>query len=222
MAMVAGISKRVNARTFRKPLNRRQVKQVQKIVEKNKELKMSWTAINDASADSGNPTFVELTTIAEGEDFNQRDSDKVNLISLDLKFSIGRLPATTNNTVSFLRMLVVRAKGRPLTVTDMTNDILVVGTTPPDIDLYQILDERILGLGPFDSDSNGMISNVVINYSKKYKFKNAKVPHMTLLYDDDESATACQKNAIYLFIISSDTTTFQVAGQAKLKFYTKD
>jgi hypothetical protein len=221
MALVAGISKRVNASSFRqRKLNFRQVKQVQKIVDKNKQLKQCWTPLDDASFDSSNPVFIELTQLTEGDDFFERDSDLVRLLSLKLMFTINRLPATTNASVTTARIMVCRTKVGPLTVADMPGS--PVSSTQPNLTKYQVLYERFVSIGPYDSDSNGFIDNTSKDVQIKLKFRNRKIPHLGLMYDESVSNTASQKNAVYLHIDTSDTTTMALQGQSLAKYYDKD
>jgi len=209
-------------RVYRAPagrkLNFRQVKQVQKIVNANKQLKQCWTPV-DQSPSSTTPYFLELTQLAEGEDFNQRDSDLVSAIGLNLKFTINRLAATTNSTVSTVRMMVVRSKVGPLVVGDLPAS--PASATMPNLTKYQVLYERFISIGPYDSDGI-FIDTVCKDISVSFKFRKGKIPHLGLMYDDGVSATACQKNAIYLYLDNSDATTLAAVGQSVLKYYDKD
>jgi len=201
-----------------RPLNRRQFKQVQKIVDKDKQLKQCWTPLTSASF-SSTPYFVELTELAEGEDFNQRDSDLVNAISLDVKFTIARSAATTNGTASTVRIMIVRSKVGPVVVADLPAS--PTSSTQPNLTKYSVLYERFISIGPYDSDGI-FIDTVCKDIQHKIKFKKGKIPHLGLMYDDAVSATAAQKNGIYLYVDNSDATTLTLAGQSRLKYYDKD
>lgn len=61
-------------------LNFKQVKQVQKIINKNKQLKHVY--ISAASTISTTGVLKEFTTVTEGDNFNNRDGDKIGVQSM--------------------------------------------------------------------------------------------------------------------------------------------
>lgn len=200
--------------TMSRRLNKRQVKQVQKIVEKNKQLRTAYVDLDDASFASSSPVFVELTSIAEGDDNNLRDSDRINLKSIRLNLVASKLPATTNGDVTTIRVLIARSKTGPLTVADFPASTIAL----PDNDKMQVLYDRYYALGPYDTDGI-FIDSVLREIPIKLKFANKKVPHLTVGYDDDVSATAAQHNPIYLNIEATGNNTMRLDGVAIVKWF---
>lgn len=186
-----------------KGLNRKQFKQVSKIVNKGKRLK---TEFADLSGDiDGTGIFQEITAIAEGDDFNQRDSDVVFL--RQVKICMALVPPDTATKQSF-RILVVRSKTGPLVVGDMLTSV----SGEPDLDKYQVLYDERFGVPAHDIDP--------IKRNKNFKFYNRKIPHLRVIYDDDESDTAAQNHGVYIQLFGSeDTHPAFIRGWVKAMFY---
>lgn len=180
--------------TTRRGLNFKQVKQVQKIVNANKALKQTYTALN-ANISSNTPSLFELTEITEGDDFNTRDSDSINLQTA--KVDLVAYASESLNGNSVIRLMLVRGKFGPLTVSDMPSSV----NAEPDLDKIQVYHDQVYTLNDVSGPAN-------INGIRWYKsFKNKKVPHMKVEYDDDTSASEAQKNPIYVFAISNQLST---------------
>ncbi len=184
-------------------LNFKQVKQVQKIIEKNKRLKVEFKNQVDVMTSVG--ALNELTTVAEGDDFNERQGDIINAMSLKVQWTVS--PNATP-TAGVYRIMIVRARIGALVAADLP---AVVGT--PDLDKFQVL---------YDKVYNVNASATYMNFGETYfkSFKNRKVPYMKVRYDDDISASAAQDNAIYLWTISGiliEGPSFQAF--TRLKFF---
>lgn len=180
-----------------------QVKQVQKIVNKNKRLKTAWYNINSA-ASSTVPIFTDITAISEGEDFSQRDSDHILAASLRVQWSM--VNANTA-TAQGLRVMIVRGLHGNL----LSSDMPAVGVTP-NLDLMQVLYDEVIQLP-------GAVFDPITRFHFK-SFKNKKVPHMRITYNDAASVTAAFSNPVYFYAISTvSTNAATVHGYAKLKFF---
>lgn len=180
-----------------------QVKQVQKIVNKNKRLKTAWYNIN-SSATSGTPIFTDITAISEGEDFSQRDSDHILAASLRVQWSMINANTATNQIV---RVMIVRGLHGNL----LSSDMPAVGVTP-NLDLMQVLYDETIHLP-------GAVFDPITRFHFK-SFKNKKVPHMRVTYNDAASATNAFSNPVYYYAVSSvGTNGAQISGYAKLKFF---
>jgi len=178
-------------RSKQRSLNFKQVKQVQKIIQKNKQLKN----VRKEIASNGITTtgiLQEITAISEGDNFNNRDGDKVQVLSMKLHSNIYSGAAGTNNTQ--IRCMLVRGKYGPLALADMPAD----EREQPDLDKMQVYFDRLYTLGAAGSGDDHI--NGVLHYKS---FKNSKVPHLLVHFDDDESATAAQSNPLYIFAISN-------------------
>ncbi len=184
-------------------LNFRQVKQVQKIINTNKKLKSKWTNFNNITMDIAG-SLIEITAIPEGDDFNQRDTDKILCQSVKVQLSLrnGVTPGPQNN-----RIMLVRAKQGTLAIADMPSVV-----QEPDQDKMQVLYDEIIGYNDVDFDP--LIRNIFKGFRKR------NIPHLTVTYDDDESATAAQRHAIYLYLVgSTDTNPGFSSGYTKLKWF---
>lgn len=180
-----------------------QVKQVQKIVNKNKRLKSAWYNIN-SQAPSSSPIFTDITAVSEGEDFSQRDSDVILAASLRVQWSIAQANTPTAQNI---RVMVVRGLHRTL----LSSDMPAAGVTP-NLDLMQVLYDEVIHLP-------GSSIDPITRFHFK-SFKNKKVPHMKVTFNDAASATAAFSNPVYFYAVSTVTTNAaQVTGYAKLKFF---
>lgn len=191
----------------RRGLNYKQVKQVQKIIQKNQQLKVFRTQLAVTGVTAG--TLVELSAISEGDNFNNRDGDKIKVQSLKMPFAIEGDTAST--ILQRVRILVVRSKTGPLVAANFPASL----TGQPDLDKMQVYYDRMYS---YMDQQESISDNVTVPMYKS--FKNKKVPHLLCHYDDDVSATDCQQNPIYLWIVGlSNTTPVSIVGYADLKFF---
>lgn len=193
-------------RTKGRSLNYKQVKQVQKIIQKNKQLKNHRAEINTGTVDNTG-ILNEISAISEGDDFNNRDGDKIQALSIKMHGPVRSDTSATGFTT--LRVMICRGKFGPLVIGDMPADT----NEQPDLDKMQIYYDRNFTVGHLDTR--------VVNDVGYYKsFKNSKVPHLLLHYDDDTSATACQSNPLYIFHVSNAATNGpRQTGWIDLKFF---
>lgn len=191
----------------RKGLNFKQVKQVQKIIQKNQQLKTFRSVLANTITTTG--VLIECTAITEGDNFNNRDGDKIKVQSLKIPYTI--CPATDNAIVQNNRIIIVRGKFGPLVVADMPTTV----TGQCDLDKMQVYHDRLYQV---IDNQDAINDHVVVPFYKS--FKNKKVPHLLCHYDDDISASACQSNPIYVYTIASSATTpSTLAGFGDLKFF---
>lgn len=198
---------RVAPRSNKRGLNYKQVKQVQKIVNSNKSLKTKRLSVQQSPTSAG--TLTEITGVSEGDDYNQRNSDRINALSIKMALTLSH--DTTNTGRVSSRVVIARSKVGPLALGDFT----LSATAQQDLDKMQILYDRC-----FQTDPDAPVVNDILHYKS---FKNRKVPHMVVGYDDDASATAAQNNPIYLLTYSSDASdgpAFQ--GYIDFKFMSRN
>lgn len=190
--------------TTNSSLSTRQFRQVVKIVNAKKELKRVYYNLNAfASTDTGNTT--EITSISEGNNWNERDSDRIQCLSL--KGNIQLYGPDTTNTI---RVMIVRSKTGPLVLGDFPT---LAGQ--PDLDKYQILfDRTYMTASEMPITERSFIS---------IKFKNKKVPGLNVGYDNSVSNSFAQSNPIYLWSRSDSALEADplINGQLELKFYDK-
>lgn len=201
-----GVVFQSNYRRFRRGLNNRQVKQVQKIINKNRRLKVFQEYFLE-TIDSGDD-LKEFTAIPEGDDIGERDTDTIHLMSIKLMLSINNHATAT---VQRLRVMVARGRNGPLAI----GDFPATPGTAPDLDKIQVYYDEIINLPAVDIDP------FQIRWFKS--FKTRRIPHLNVRYDDAASATAAQHNPVYLFMSSSEATNgASVAGYIITKFYDVD
>lgn len=185
-------------------LNFKQVKQVQRIINKNKQLKHVWTSAAQGFSTAG--TLIEFTGISEGDNFNNRDGDKIGLQSIRAQLSMRN--NTTTPTTQQIRVMIVRGKYGPLVVGDFPTL-----TGAPDLDKMQVYYDEIWALSDIESDPP-------IQRKFKKKFSTRKIPHLLVGYDDDVSASAAQRNPIYLYAETSEATNVaRMEGYIYAKFF---
>lgn len=193
------------SRSSKRGLNFKQVKQVQKIINTGKQIKTFRTTHDVTTTNAG--FFVDLSAVTEGDDFFQRDGDKIHAVSLKTVASM--LGTTALATKATIRVLIVRSKTGPLVVGDMPAALLA----QPDLDKMQVLYDH-----HYQFTASGLGDQIEINYFKS--FKNRKVPWMNILYDDDESALLSQSNGVYLFLDTDAAANGPLfRGYSVLKFY---
>lgn len=188
--------------TRRRGLNYKQVKQVQKIVNKNKQLKSQQDIASQAVTTA--KYLYEITEITEGDDFNQRTSDKIFLQSLKINMSINQAGTLTQQ---LCRVMVVRGKNGPLSTAD-----LPAYSTEADLDKMQVYYDRIVRIPATAIDP--------IQWDFFKSFRNKKVPHLKVRYDDDVSAISAEGNPIYVYAVSSEGTNgFVLSVNSKVKWF---
>lgn len=173
----------------RRPLNTRQVKQVQKIIEKDKKFKTKHDYFNVTPLTT--KSLTELTAITEGDNYFERHGDKIHLKKIVIHMSIAQNDTPTR---MMNRLLIVRSKTGPLVVAD-----LPAYDAEVDLDDMAILHEEIFNIQSVDNTQP-------IQRTIKLKFQNKRVPHMNVEYDDDDSATNAQNNPVYMYWVGSDAT----------------
>jgi len=200
-------------------LNTRQVRQVQQIVERNKLYKHAYISLVDASVLSATPAFIELTALAKGDEIDQRSGDRINLIKIKLSLLIRRIQDNAASDVAPFRVLIVRSKEGVKVV----GDLPISMSNAPDFDEFQILHDQVYAVGPNDADT-GLVDNTSRTINLKFKFKNKKVPHMVVGYDEDDSATVGQTNPIYLTVYNENDTGagISLTGWSHLQWFDKD
>lgn len=202
--MPAGRLVKVVARNPRSGLNFKQVKQVQRIINKNKQLKHVY--ISAASTISTTGVLKEFTTVTEGDNFNNRDGDKIGVQSIRFQLSIRN--NSTTPTAQDCRIMLVRGKYGPLATGDMP---AIAGA--PDLDKMQVYYDETFSMSDIEFD-------MPMQRNFKKKFTTKKIPHLLVNYDDDVSASVAQKNPLYLFYIGTEATNpAAVRGYTYLKFF---
>jgi len=235
------------ARRPARKLNRTQVKQVQRQIEKNKRIKNSYTSFvsngpnglftfsNVAGASQVYTKFAELTVIPQGDNSTLRSEEQILLKSYNIKLGLDTYlnddsgGATNTMVVLPFRIIIVRSKIGAQTDIFNTSAIPVSDwASQPDPDLYQVYTDEIISVS--GNGSTSVQSNVAPGYLWHFykSFKNKKVPHMIVGYDEDTGSGAIH-NPIYMKIIvtpnatqQSNTFNFALHGFAHLKFFDKE
>lgn len=218
MALVAGLKTRVNAGTYRKkPLNFRQVKQVQKIINADKKLKIAYNSISQSNIIATNPLFLEVTRTTQGLGDSNRTETDIKLLSYRLSFAFFREGTSTSIDPVYCRVMVVRGY-RPLVVADMPTDVI----STPDRDIMQVYYDKVIAFGP-NQTTLGVAQSMLYNMDIKKKFKTSKIPHLNVGYENTD--TNAVNNPIYLYVLDELTGSnneVQVRGFASIKFYDKE
>lgn len=229
-----------NGSTFKagRRLNKPQVKQVQRIIEKNKRLKHNYQELSLGLWVNSNPgstptrtAFAELTGIPQGQESYQRSESMIQLKSYNIK--LGIVGVTDNGTAPLwveevrpFRIIIVRSKRGPITdILDVLGASVVDFSQQPDPDNYQVYTDEIHSF----ACNIGTVSSYATYLLKHYKsFKNKKVPHMLVNYDDPGSVTIT--NPLYIKLVIDPQTQatspregqFQLQGFCHLKFFDKE
>lgn len=214
---VAPVSKRL---TFR------QVKQVQKLIERNKELNRSWTVLTQGFNDITN------SIVFGNHDTNGRLSNQINVVGLHIELLARNIVTdTTTGDIPCVRVIIGRTKGTGVTSLDSAESI----ATMPDPDDFQIYVDKILS--PTAMAVAGTATDNVLmqsfKFSYKKSFKNKKIPHLNVLYDEnDADPNIVRKNQLFIAILADNTAlpdpdegslaTLSVNGFASLKYYDKN
>ncbi len=191
-------------------LNFKQVKQVTRLINKNKRVKQRWI-LQDHMLQPDPGALFEFTVIPKGVDHSERDSDKLAALSLQLHLSINQNDSD-NEIDDEYRFFLVRSKSGPLTVTDMP---LFFGR--PNLDKYQVYLDKYINI------KNDTVEPIEIDFYKS--FKTGKVPHMIIGYDGVLDGTNAINNGIYLFVIKREAgvlTGGTMIGYSLLKYVDLD
>lgn len=184
----------------KRPLNSRQVKQVGRLINKQKQLKHVY--IDQVQTLGTTATFKEITTTSEGTGISLRDSDKIFLQSLRAQWTIS---SAATPVAAQVRVMIVRGRNGPLVVGDMP-----AITAAPDYSKMQVLFDTRLGYPDADFDP--------MRYSYFKSFKNKKVPHLKVRYEGSD--TAASGNPIYMYTIASSAANVgTLHGWSKIKFF---
>lgn len=197
-----------------KDLNFRQVKHVQKIIEKDKVIKRVDVPFQGTFTTTGD--LYEITQIAKGNDTITRDSDRIHV----MKVSIQNLFSNTTNTTQALRLRVmfVRSKKGPLVIANFPAYIAT-----PDFDKMQVYYDEIHILGPFSTTATqAQSSQTVLKLAYKKSFKNKKIPHLNVGYDTDVSVTDAQDNPLYMYTVGDSANSIGQQGYARISWFDRD
>lgn len=170
-------------------LSRRQFKQVVKIVNSKKQIKRNYFMLPSFQAAPLGAT-AELTSIAEGDDWNQRDSDRIQVQKIKGSFVVIGLDSA--NTIRFM---IVRSKIGPLTLAAFPTL-----TGVPDLDKMQVYFDRTY-------ITTSACPVVPERQFVNIKFKKGKIPGLNVGYDDNVSSSFAQNNPIYIYAISDSQVT---------------
>lgn len=216
-------------------LNKRQVKQVQRQIEKNKRIKnyyvpLSGDFTNVATATQRPTYFQELTLVPNTSNSVGRSEDQILLKSYNIKMGAANYtndassPTTTVFPITY-RVIIVRSKqGGPLTnIVDTGNASIVDFSAQPDPDKFQVYTDEIFTV-------SGGSSNISLGYLMHFykSFKNKKVPHMIVGYDDQTAIpNTAISNPIYMKIIMdpdapSSDYNWSLNGFCHVKFFDKE
>ncbi len=189
-----------------RPLNTRQVRQVSKIINSQRILKRKLTMFNSFAV-STTGSLIEISAIAEGDDYQQRTGD----IILALKASFS-LAFQAGDVTNLLRVMLVRAKFGSLDVSQMP----AIGNEA-DQDRMQVYFDK-----HWFMDNVGIVTLNDVQHVKS--FTNRKVPGLNIKYDDTTSATAAQSNALYIYFVSDSGTAPHISavGHVLLKYFDKN
>lgn len=188
-----------------KKLNNTQVKQVQKIINKDKIYHEIFQSVGDEANTTG--FLYNVFAVAEGNDFNQRESDKIHAKHMEMKLVLTQTDTNANG----IRIIVARSKIGHLITSDFP-----AWNGQPDLTIMQILYDNILV-------TPALQPNAPITVAKfKYSFKTKKIPHLNIGYVDTDSATAPAKNGVYVYVVGSlaeASTANVINGWIKGHFY---
>lgn len=188
-------------------LSTRQVKQVQKIVEKNKLIKRDNEDLGGTFDTTGD--LYELTNIAKGDESFQRDTDRIAVKRVKLSFSVQNVTANYNS----YRVMVVRSKIGPLVAANFPTSI---GNA--DYDKMQVYYDKFHGIGPGIT----LIDQGIRTHQILVRFSNKKVPHLNVGYDETASATLARDNPLYMWIVGHTADDLQSQGFSEITWFDKD
>lgn len=188
-------------RMNRRLLNRPQVRQVQKIINANKDLKRKWIELSHDPSTTA--VVTEATAISEGDNFDNRIDDTIRVHSMYVQWCYNHDTTAADGST---RLLVLRARYGQLDATD----IPAVGATP-DYDKLQVYYDEVI---TFEAESTEPVCRTF------YKtFKNKKIPHMKVKYDDDVSATDAVINPLYVASVGDGANAPRIKGYVLVKYF---
>lgn len=165
-------------------LNFKQVKQVQKIVNKNKRYKTYQRIITTEGNTTGD--LREFTNNSIGNSQDQRENQTIFVHRIKFQMSI-----INDGVYNVYRVLVVRSKQGALALADMP-----AYSGAPDLDKMQVYYDRLVSSYAPNTQPPTILGMT-------HKFKTKKIPHLKVGYDTNTSATDAQENALYLFIVGN-------------------
>lgn len=194
-----------------KKLNKKQVKQVSKIVNKSKKYKMSFgKSENDTTLSSPNITEIisqsgsqGLDNITEGTESYQRQGDTIMLKHYEMMINAYMLrplfqetATDVNSTANTFRIVVARLFG-------------IYSGTPGDYftSIPMRLAQWIVEKGTVVYDKVHVVATSPDNRPIKIKIpcKTKKIPHILVQYNDDDPV-GVEKNDIRVFVFASNST----------------
>lgn len=178
-------------------------------MNKNKQYRENYIHFEYECNTSG--TLVEITSIGEatGADWYDRECNTIQVKHLEVQ---GDYISDTLYNVT--RILIVRSKVGPLVAAD-----LPTFQTQANLQKMEILYDKVKS---FSLPAGAGQQLPLIHF--KHSFKTGKIPHLNVGYVDLVSATAAQKNPLYIWFVGSlaaASTTNVAIGQIKLHYYDK-
>lgn len=186
------------------------MKQVQKIVNKNKQYREHYISLFSEFNTTG--VLTEITAIGEaaGTDWYGREANTIQVKHLTITGDYYNNDATA----TLNRLMVVRSKVGPLALADMP-----AYNAQADLSKMEVMYDKPFAANPGATDG---VRIPLINY--KHSFKTGKIPHLNVGYVDATSATAAQKNPLYIYLIGSTaaaSTDNAIFGHIKLNYFDK-
>ncbi len=179
--------------------SQKQYKTIRKMIQSDKSYKEKQSASGVIGlTSSGN--LSEFTSIAEGDDFNVRASDKCYLTKIEMQMEVISGSSTTNDTV---RIIVGRGRNGSLSTADFPSTTGAVNT-----DKIQVYYDRLVIINDNQTQAR--------RFSFNKSFSKGKIPHMVLRYDDDVSAFSCQHNPVYLWAVSDHPVSVGAPDSAQI------
>lgn len=197
--------------TARKGLNKKEIKQVTKIVNKSKKYKMYFGGFGNGYVAIDGSAWVGLTEIAgtqgldgitEGTESYQRQGDTIMVKHYKITLNMALLyqsqletPANVNAVPGSIRIVVARLFGL-YTGTEL--DYFSDGTINANwlVEKGTVMKDKRIFIGR-SLDNKQVTCNI--------KCKTKRIPHMLVEYDDNDPV-GVQKNDIRVFIFASNLT----------------
>ncbi len=188
--------------------SQKQYKTIRKMIQSDKSYKEKQQDASVASLlNTGDLT--EITSIAEGDDFNVRASDKCYLTKIEMQLEALEFIGDGSSSIA-MRVIIARGRNGSLSTSDFPST-----TGAVNIDKLQVYyDKQVLLNGV-----SGSVTGRRFSFNKS--FSRGKIPHMVLRYDDAESAFSAQHNPVYLWMVTDQTTSDgpKVYGNVTANFY---
>lgn len=163
----------------------------------------SWTSVGWV-----NGSFIDLTPIAQGTGDGQRLGNSISVTKIHVQRA---LTLWDNNAgADSVRIIIGRARGRPLTSGDMPAYF-----DPCDLDLMYVYEDKFIPLSAavYSGSSNQTLRGRAVRFDYSKKFKKPLNVH----YDD--ANTTAVENQLFLYMLAGSLDS-QQAGYASL--YYKD